>query len=96
MRPDVRTIVLGEFPDFESELVLAILEEHGIYAYPAQQLEEPSHSQYPMPGMSSRGIILVDAARADEARRVIDEELPEHLASIKVAMDRMGSEDEDA
>lgn len=93
---DVRTTVLGEFPDFECELVLTILDERGIYAYPAQPLKEPSHSQYPMPGMSSHGIIMVDTTRADEARRLIDEELPVHLASIADAMDEIGSEDEDA
>ena len=86
--PTVRTSYLGTFPGFQCELVMTILKEHGIYAYPKNPAGEGEHSQYG-PMLSVDGVILVDAAREDEARRVIETELPQHMQSIQQAMDTL-------
>jgi hypothetical protein len=89
------TVVLGVFEDFECELVMEILQAHRIYAFPARPLHDAGHSPYPFPGMTTAGTILVDATRAVEARRIIDQELPEHMDSIRDAMAVIDPDDDD-
>jgi hypothetical protein len=38
---------------------------------------------------SERGVILVDATKVEEARKVITDQLPEHLESIRQSMEAM-------
>lgn len=89
---DVVTTYLGTFEDFEEELVLEILRDHDIHATSKHDTTENDHSAYPSM-FSDRGVILVDAARLDEAKAILAEELPQHLASIQAAMEELANAD---
>ena len=84
---DVITAILGAYDEFEGEIVIEILREAGIRAFPKVSPTENATSQYP--GMHEGGEILVEESRQDEARRLIAEQLPVHLASIKEAMETL-------
>ena len=94
---DVRTTYLGRFDEFEAQIVLELLEEAGIFAYTKHNPTDNTHFQYAPMMENERGVILVDAKKADDARRVITEELPKHLESIREQMDALerGESDED-
>ena len=86
---DVRTAYLGRFDEFEAQIVLELLEEAGIFAFTKHDPTENDHFQYSPLMESERGVIQVDATKVEEARRVIKEELPKHLESIRESMDAM-------
>lgn len=88
-RDELRTVILGRYEDFEADIVVDILTEAGIVAFHRHPPEESDHFMYNRDIESDRGIIMVDAARADEARRLVAEELPKHIASIEEAMDAL-------
>lgn len=83
---DVRTAYLGSFGKFEAEIVLDILRDAGIFAFNKHALTEPDRHAYSPLLESESGRILVDAARLDEARALIERQLPEHMRSIEAAM----------
>ena len=91
---DVLTTYLGTFDEFEVELVLEILHDHGIHAYAKNDPTQNEHSQYPAM-FTDRGVLMVEAARADEAHAILDRELPQHLASIREAMAQLESAPDD-
>jgi len=86
---DVRTAYLGRFDEFEAQIVLELLEDAGIYSYAKHEPTNNDHFAYSPLLESDRGVILVDATKVDEARRVITEELPKHLESIRESMDEL-------
>jgi len=86
---DIRTAFLGRYGTFEAELVLEILRDAGIFAHAKHEFEEPDHYVYGPIADSERGLLMVDAARINEARTLIAARLPEHLASIEASMDAM-------
>jgi hypothetical protein len=91
---ETRTAYLGKFDAFEAQIVLELLEEAGIFAYTKHDLTENENVFYSPQMESERGVILVDAAKLEEARRVVSEQLPEHLESIRQAMDKLSVEDD--
>lgn len=86
--PDFLTAYLGKYNEFEAPVVIEILADAGIRAFAKNDLTEPEHSQY-APFFSDAGVVLCDAARVDEARALVEEELPKHLASVREQMQRM-------
>ena len=89
MDGDFRTAYLGRFGEFEVDIVLELLSDAGILAYTKHPPGEPDHRQY-APGVDSDfGTVLVDATKLDEARRLVNEELPKHLESIRESMEQM-------
>lgn len=87
-RPDVRTEFLGSFGDFEVDIVLEILADHGIFAFAKHDPHEGDHAPYA--GITTdRGVVMVESARAAEARGIVAEELPQHIASLEEPMRRM-------
>jgi hypothetical protein len=86
---ETRTTYLGRFDEFEAQIVLELLEEAGIFAFAKHDLTQNDNIQYSKLMESERGVILVDAAKVEEARRVVSEELPKHLESIRESMDAM-------
>jgi tRNA G26 N,N-dimethylase Trm1 len=86
---DTRTTYLGKFDEFEAQIVVELLEDAGIFAYTKVNPTENEHVFYAPQMESERGVVLVDATKAAEARRVVDEELPKHLESIRESMDAM-------
>lgn len=93
--PDtVRTAFLGRYDDFEAELILEILRDAGIFAYAKHDPRDTPHDPYPFTSWSDRGVVLVDAEREDEARRLIQEMLPQHLESIRRSIEEMETSDE--
>jgi hypothetical protein len=91
---DMITTYLGTYDEFEEELVIEILTDHGIYATPKHETTETEGTPYPTI-LSDRGIILVDATRVDDAKRILDEELPAHLESIRQAMEQLENTPDD-
>jgi len=86
---EIRTAYLGRFDEFEAQIVLELLEDAGIFAYSKHDPTENDHYMYSSIMESERGVILVDATKVDEARTVIEEELPKHLESIRESMDAL-------
>ena len=72
--PGPVTVSLGRFDPLELPIILGVLQEHGIFAMTKSPLESPESSPYPMFG-GEREILLVESARADEARRLIETEV---------------------
>lgn len=72
--PGPATISLGRFDPLELPIILDVLREHGIFAMTKAPLEDAESSPYPM-FQGGREVLLVDQARADEARRLIDSEV---------------------
>ena len=83
---EIRTAYLGRFDEFEAQVVLELLEDAGIFAYTKHDPRENDHFQYSSLMESERGVILVDATKVAEARKVIETELPKHLESIRESM----------
>jgi hypothetical protein len=91
---EMRTAYLGRFAEFEVDIVIELLGDAGITAFTKHPPGEPDHRQYG-PGVDSDfGTVLVDATKLDEARKIINEELPKHLQSIQEEMDRLANESE--
>jgi hypothetical protein len=86
---ETRTTYLGRFDEFEAQVVLELLEEAGIFAYSKHDQTENDHFMYSSLMESERGVILVDATKVEEARKVISEQLPEHLESIHQSMEAL-------
>src|SRR5690348_14254740 len=86
---EIRTAFLGRFGEFEAQIVLELLEDAGIFAYTKHNMTENENVFYSPQMESERGVILVDATKVDEARRVVSEELPKHLESIRESMDAL-------
>jgi hypothetical protein len=93
---EMRTAYLGRFGEFEVDIVMELLADAGITAFTKHPAGEPDHRQYG-PGVDSDfGTVLVDATRVEEARRLVDEELPKHLESIAESMEAIDvGDDED-
>ena len=82
--PSAETAYLGRFDPMEAPIVIEILAEHGIFA-----MTKASATAGPDPyGFDpGRGDVLVDAARAAEARRVVDEELPMVVEELRRSLE---------
>jgi hypothetical protein len=88
--PDAtRTAYLGKFDEFEAQIVVELLQGAGIFAYTKVGPTDNEHVFYAPQMESERGVVLVDATKVDEARRLVTEELPKHLESIRESMDAM-------
>lgn len=89
------TAHLGSYDPFEAPLVLDLLEEYGIFAFSKSPLDQAEGQPYGrIFGDSGRGRIFVDASRVDEARRLVEEELPKRIAELQAALDEEFAEDE--
>jgi hypothetical protein len=95
-RDDIRTIFLGRFNSFEAHVVIELLDDAGIFAYTKHDATENDHFQYSSNMESERGVIMVDASKHDEARKIIEEELPAHLKSIQESMEQLESGEAEA
>ena len=90
---EVRTAYLGRFDEFEAQIVLELLEDAGIFAFSKHDPTDNDHVMYSNIMESERGVILVDAAKVEEARTVISEELPKHLQSIRESMEALDKDE---
>jgi hypothetical protein len=68
------TVSLGRFDVMELPIILDVLREHGIFAMTKSPLDHTEGSPYPM-FQGEREILLVDAARVDQARQLIETEV---------------------
>ena len=90
--PGPSTVSLGRFDVLELPIILDVLREHGIFAMTKSPLDNAEASPYPMFG-GEREMLLVDGARADEARRLIETE----VRAIETEMrDGLGTAGDDA
>lgn len=86
--PPPETVHLGQFDPLEAPIVLDMLHEHGIFAFSKTPLGTTESQPYGrIPGDSGRGRIFVDAAKLDEARRLVDEDLPGRIADMSRALE---------
>ncbi len=72
--PGPATVSLGRFDALELPIILDVLHEHGIFAMTKSPLDIAESSPYPMFN-GEREILLVESARADEARKIIETEV---------------------
>jgi hypothetical protein len=72
--PGPTTVSLGRFDPLELPLILDVLQEHGIFAMTKSPLDKPENAPYAV-FSGEREILLVEAARVDEARRIIETEV---------------------
>ena len=89
---EVRTAYLGRFDEFEAQIVLELLEDAGIFAFAKHDPTQNDNVMYSRIMESERGVILVDATKVDDARKIIEEELPKHLESICESMEALEEE----
>ncbi len=68
------TVSLGRFDPLELPIILDVLHEHGIFAMTKSPLDKAEGAPYAV-FKGEREILLVDASRADEARRLIETEV---------------------
>lgn len=82
------TAHLGSFDPLEAPLVIELLAEHGIVAFSKTPLDQADAAPYgTIFGDSGRGRLFVDASRLAEARRIVDEQLPERIADMQRALE---------
>jgi len=96
VEPPARSAYLGSFDELEARVVIEILSARGVRAF---LKHDPARGESaPYPSMSDSGVVLVDSAHLQEARRIVTEELPAHLEGIRQAMDLLesGSSPDDA
>jgi hypothetical protein len=82
--PGPVTVSLGRFDPLELPIILDALRERGIFALTKSPLEKGSHEQYHIFGNTSREVLLVDRARADEARRIIAGDVRARIEEMQV------------
>ena len=70
------TVSLGRYDPLELPIILDVLHEHGIFAMTKSPLDKPEAAPYAV-FSGEREILLVEARRADEARRLIATEVKE-------------------
>jgi len=89
------TVQLGSFDPLEAPIVIDLLAEHGIFAFSKARLDEAESQPYgTIFGDSGRGRIFVDAARLDDARSVVRDELPMRIAELQKALEEGFSSEE--
>ncbi|MCA1831723.1 MAG: hypothetical protein ABR548_08845 [Actinomycetota bacterium] len=79
-----RTVHLGRFDPLEAPIVLDLLHEHGIFALSNAAADQAEGS---VTDDAAHGRIFVDAAKLDEARRLIEEELPDRIEQMSRSLD---------
>ena len=83
---DVETRFLGRFDPLEVPIILDVLREHGIFAMTKVALGEPeSETGYPFLN-EGRGSVLVDRTRLDDARKIMERELPARLDELRAGL----------
>lgn len=87
------TVLLGEFGVFEARMVLDLLAEHGIFAFPKSPLGETGAFTYEVVRPGRPAILFVERARRSEARRILSEEMPARLREIEREMSALVGEE---
>ena len=83
---ETRTAFLGRFDPLLVPVILDVMAEHGIFAMTKVMLDQPSGEAYPFLNEGRREI-LVDAARIDEARRLVEFTVPRRLAELRADLE---------
>jgi len=94
--PDFRSAYLERYDEYQADLVVEILTGAGIRAFTKIRRTDPYFSEYGRGMTTDLGVVMVDAARIDDARRVVAEELPRQLEAIALEMDSMVIEMDEA
>jgi hypothetical protein len=88
MSDTLRTAWLGRFDPLVIPIILDMFEEAGIYATTKLPHDQPATSTYNLGSFSTGAdMVLVDATRLDDARRLVDERLPRILAEMSAELD---------
>jgi hypothetical protein len=89
--PGPETVSLGKFDPLELPIILEALQEHGIFAMTKSPLEKAENEAYGVL-TGSRHVLLVEKARKDEARRIIDGDVRARIAEMRATLDAGGAE----
>lgn len=81
--PGTETVSLGRFDPLELPIILESLRARGIFAMTRSPLEKAENEAYSEILGGSREVLLVDRARADEARRIIDSEVRAQVSEMR-------------
>lgn len=88
MNDAFRTAYLGRFDPLVIPIMLDMLADAGISATTKLPYDQPAESTYIAGGFSTGAdIVLVDAAKLADARRLVDERLPQILAEMSAELD---------
>jgi hypothetical protein len=79
------TVSLGRFDPLKLPIILEALRERGIFAMTKTPLEKADNDAYKLFG-ESREVLLVDRAREQEARRVIETEVRDQISEMSSAL----------
>lgn len=88
---DMETAFLGRFHPIEAPVVIDLLREHGIFAMTKASPDSGGVDPYGFP--TGRGDILVDRRRLEEARRLVDEVLPELVKEMERGLEEQFGSD---
>lgn len=86
MNDELRTAFLGRFDPLLIPVLLDMLRDDGIFAATKLPYDQPAASEYNM-FSSGADVVLVDAARIEDARRLVDERLPLIVAEMSAGLD---------
>lgn len=88
MSDDGRTAFLGRFDPIVVPIVLDLLRQEGITAMTKLPHDQPPRGGYNL-FLDSTGAdeVLVDATRLDDARRLVDEQLPDIVAQMSAQLE---------
>ncbi|HVL89275.1 MAG TPA: hypothetical protein VM841_03460 [Actinomycetota bacterium] len=86
MNDTLRTAYLGRYDPLVIPILLDMLRDEGIYSTTKLPHDQPARGEYAM-FSSGADQVLVDASRLDEARRLVDERLPQILAEMSSGLD---------
>jgi hypothetical protein len=81
----IETVFVGHFDPLEVPIILEALAEQGIFAMTKSSLDDEGSTAYPMLN-DGRGSLLVDRARFDDAKRIIDTEVPQRIEELRAGL----------
>ena len=91
--PGPETVYLGRYDPLKIPIILEVLAEHGIFALTKVAVDEAENEQYPFLG-EGRGIVLVDRAKVDRARSLIETEVGRRLTEMSTVLGELGEKAE--
>jgi hypothetical protein len=81
----IETVFVGHFDPLEVPIILEALAEQDIFATTKSSLDDEGSTAYPMLN-DGRGSLLVDRARLDDAKRIIDTEVPQRIEELRAGL----------
>lgn len=84
--PGPETVYLGRFDPIELPIILEALRDRGIFAMTKSPLDQGESAPYTAIDYG-REILIVERGRAEEARKIIDDEVRAQISEMREALD---------